>query len=200
MFATANTTDEAHLTVRAPSPIPRAISSCNPALLCLINETVKLYGVSNEPNNKPKLLNILSILQRAVYYGVATALMISIGILFVSTASGLLQVLEFGPLETVLMVLDRVLLISIFVELLTTVQVLVREREIVAEPFLLIALIAVVRRILLATAELEQSIGTETFQSRLVELGVLGALVVILMVAIYFARRTQQLGQSTEIS
>jgi uncharacterized membrane protein (DUF373 family) len=167
-------------------------------LLCLIKETVRLYGVTHEPNNEPKLLDILSILQRAVYYGVATALMVSIGILFVSTAAGLLQVLELGPLETALTVLDRVLLISIFVELLTTVQVLVREREIVAEPFLLIALIAVVRRILLATAELEQSIGTETFHSRLVELGVLGALVVILMVAIYFARRTRQMAQSTE--
>lgn len=168
--------------------------------MCLIKGIVRLYGVTNEPNNKPKLLDILSIVQRAVYYGVATVLIISIGILFVSTAAGLLQVLEIGPLETALTVLDRVLLISIFVELLTTVQVLVREREIVAEPFLLIALIAVVRRILLATAELEQSIGTETFQSRLVELGVLGALVVILMVAIYFARRTRQIGRSTESS
>ena len=48
--------------------------------------------------------------------------------------------LEIGPLKAALTVLDRVLLISIFVELLTTVQVLVREREIDAEPFLLIAL------------------------------------------------------------
>ena len=112
----------------------------------------------------------------------------------------MLPVFETGSLETAPTILDRVLLTSIFVELLTTVQVLVREREIIAEPFLLIALIAVVRRILLATAELEQSIGTETFQSRLVELGVLGALVIILMVAIYFARRTRQIGRSTESS
>ena len=89
--------------------------------MCLIKGIVRLCGVTNEPNNKPKLLDILSIVQRAVYYGVATVLIISIGILFVSTAAGLLQVLEIGPLETALTVLDRVLLISIFVELLTTV-------------------------------------------------------------------------------
>lgn len=166
--------------------------------LRIIEKVVTLPAVTDEPNNKPKLLDILSILQRLVYYGVAAALIISVGILFVSVGTSLLEVLEYGAVETALIVLDRVLLISIFVELLTTVQVLVREREIVPEPFLLIALIAVVRRILLATAELEQSVGTETFQPRLLELGVLAALVVILTVAIYVARRTRQFGQRTE--
>jgi hypothetical protein len=157
--------------------------------------------VTDEPNNRPKLLDVMSVLQRIVYYGVAAALIISVGILFVSVGTSLLEVRESGAVETALIVLDRVLLISIFVKLLTTVEVLVREREIVPEPFLLIALIAVVRRrILLATAELEQSVGTGTFQPRLLELGVLAALVVILTVAIYFARRTRQLGQRTESS
>ncbi len=52
------------------------------------------------------------------------------------------------------------LLIFIFVELLNTIGMVVSEREIVAEPFLLVGLKAVVRRILLVTAEAEQIIGT----------------------------------------
>jgi hypothetical protein len=41
-----------------------------------------------------------------------------------------------------------------------TIGIVAREREIVAGPFLLIGLKAVVRRILLVTAEAEQIIGT----------------------------------------
>ncbi len=96
--------------------------------------------MANEQDERPKLISILAGLERIVYYGVAAALIIAIGILFVSLAMSTLQVLEIGPLETALAILDRVLLISIFVELLTTIEILVREREIVAEPFLLIGL------------------------------------------------------------
>jgi Phosphate-starvation-inducible E family len=43
--------------------------------------------------------------------------------------------------------------------LLNTIGIVIREREIVAEPFLLIGLMAVVRRILLVTAEAENTEG-----------------------------------------
>jgi len=57
-----------------------------------------------------------------------------------------------------------------------------------------------VRRILLVTAEIEQSLGTETFQYQLIELGVLTALVVVLTIALYFAGRMRSFRQSTESS
>jgi uncharacterized membrane protein (DUF373 family) len=102
----------------------------------------------------------------------------------------MLGVSEAGVLKTVLDVLDRVLLAFIFVELLDTIRVTVTERGIfIAEPFLLVALIAVVRRILLLTAGLEQAESMEAFQSMLVELGVMTGLVIVLTLALYFARR-----------
>jgi uncharacterized membrane protein (DUF373 family) len=52
-----------------------------------------------------------------------------------------------------------------------TIGIVVREREIVAEPLLLIGLIAVVRRILLVTAEAEQTIGTKKLLNLVIELG-----------------------------
>ncbi len=57
------------------------------------------------------------------------------------------------------------------------------EREIFADPFLLIGLIAVVRRILLVTAETGQVTSAEEFQNLLIELGVLTALVIALAAA-----------------
>lgn len=61
-----------------------------------------------------------------------------------------------------------------------------------AEPFLLVGLIAVVRRILGVTASIEQALGSPRFQDLLFELGVLTALVVALAGALYFTRRMER--------
>ena len=68
-----------------------------------------------------------------------------------------------------------------------------RERQLVAEPFLLIGVVAVVWRILLITAEAGQSLeDPERFTNLITELGVLTALVLALAIALYVARRTQR--------
>ena len=147
---------------------------------------------SPEVEKKSLLVRLLNQSERIVYYGAAIALIITVGVLFVSTGMSLLAVFDEGPLETALAVLDRVLLIFIFVELLNTIEIIVRENEIVAEPFLLIGLIAVVRRILLVTAETERTASPDEFLNLLIELGVLTALVISLAAALYFTRRTER--------
>jgi len=142
---------------------------------------------------RPFLVTILDYAQTIVYYGVTLVLLATIGVLFVSVGTSLLMVFEVDPLDTTLAVLDRILLITIFVELLITIEVLVQERQIVAEPFLLIGLVAVIRRILLVTAEAGQTLDDpERFLNLITELGVLTALVISLSAALYIARRTQR--------
>src|SRR5215208_6134265 len=119
---------------------------------------------------KPRLVEMLSRAERIIYYGAALALILTVGMIFASAAISAVEAISAEPLETALIdtsltVLDRVLLIF------STIGIVVREREIVAEPFLLIGLIAVVRRILLVTAEAEQIIGTEKFLNLVIELG-----------------------------
>ncbi len=62
-------------------------------------------------------MKILNQAEKVVYYGAALALLVTVGMLFVSAGMALLAVFETGPLETALTILDRVLLIFIFVEL-----------------------------------------------------------------------------------
>jgi uncharacterized membrane protein (DUF373 family) len=143
------------------------------------------------PVRELRLAEILGLSERIVYYVAAVALLVTVGMLFVSAGDSILRVLEVGPLETALEVLDRVLLIFIFAELLGTISTIVREREVKAEPFLLIGLIAVVRRILGVTVSIEQSLGTPEFNSLLLELGVLTGLVLTLTTALYFTRRME---------
>jgi uncharacterized membrane protein (DUF373 family) len=133
--------------------------------------------------------SILDAFERIVYFAIALALSVPIVMLVFSAAISMLEVSEVGVLETSLTVLDRVLLAFIFVELIDTVRVTVRERGIfIAEPFLLVGLIAVVRRILLLTAEIERA-SAEEFQNMLIELGVMTGLVIVLTGALYFTRR-----------
>jgi uncharacterized membrane protein (DUF373 family) len=133
---------------------------------------------------------ILDAFERFAYLAIALALSVPIVMLVVSAAISMLEVSEVGVLETVLAVLDRLLLAFIFVELIDTIRVTVTERGIfIAEPFLLVGLIAVVRRILLLTAGLEQAESPETFRNMLMELGVMTGLVIVLTIALYFTRR-----------
>src|SRR5215212_10464093 len=111
---------------------------------------------------KLSLLSVLGIVEHIIYYFVALALVVPVAMLFVSAAMSMLRVSEVGILQTVLAVLDRVLLVFILVELLDTIRIIRREHGIIiAEPFLLVGLIAVMRRILLVTAQIEQATGTD---------------------------------------
>jgi uncharacterized membrane protein (DUF373 family) len=108
---------------------------------------------------------------------VAFALLISEIIFFVRfLASGILS-------DNIVLLLDRILLIIIFVEVLYTVQVSYRQHVLQPGPFLVVGLIAVTRRILVLTAELPK-VAKENdalFQNSLMELGLLTVLIVALV-------------------
>jgi uncharacterized membrane protein (DUF373 family) len=149
-------------------------------------------GNKNGGSREKSLLEvILSFAQAVAYYAVTVFLIAGIVVLCVSVVSVFVQdVLAYDALQATLDILDRVLLITIFIELLITIEVLVREGQIVAEPFILVALVAVVRRILLITAEVKQNMyDPETYINLITELGVLTALVVALAGALWVARR-----------
>ena len=87
--------------------------------------------------------------------------------------------------------LDRILLILLFVELLYTIQVSFREHILVPEPFLLVGLIAAIRRILVLTAEFAEIQGKPEadFQRLIVELAVLTVLIAALVISLFLLRK-----------
>ena len=97
-----------------------------------------------------------------------------------------------GAVDTGVTVLDRILLLLIIAELAYTLRFVLRTHEIVVEPFLFIGLIAVVRRILIVTAQFERIPSSgRTLTNFLLELGLLGFLVLALSVALALVRRRQ---------
>lgn len=142
------------------------------------------------PDKRPTTAGILRGSERLLYYVAAVALIATVGFLCVSTTINIPTLLQSdGAFRTSITVLDRVLLLFIFAELLHSIRVILEEDRILVEPFLLIGIIAVIRRILLASAETTLSNSAEDFDRLIVELAVLSALVIALGVSFYLVRR-----------
>jgi len=127
-----------------------------------------------------------------VYIGLAVVLAAAAVALLVSGAVDFVGYLIGGTLpQHVVDVLDRILLILILVEVLYTVQVSFREHALVPEPFLVVGLIAAIRRVLVLTAELQEMMerSEALFRNALLELALLTALVVALVVSLILLRR-----------
>jgi Phosphate-starvation-inducible E family len=101
------------------------------------------------------------------------------------------------PAET-LRVLNELLIVLMLVEILHTVRISIRTHMFVAEPFLIVGLIATIRRMLVITLEAatlyrEGAWTTEgaksIFHGSMIELGLLGLLVLILVYSIILLRR-----------
>jgi uncharacterized membrane protein (DUF373 family) len=133
-----------------------------------------------------------NVIEDVVYIGLGLLLAGSSIILLVT------GMLDFGRnlvtgdfIQQIVPLLDRILLILLFVELLYTIQVSFREHTILAEPFLLVGLIAGIRRVLVLTAEFAEIAdkNDEIFRHFIVELGALTLLIVTLVFSLYLLRR-----------
>ena len=134
---------------------------------------------------------VFTAAEDVIYVGLGILLAGSSFILLISGLINFGQNLLAGSFAAnIVGLLDRILLILLVVELLYTVQVSFRERILVPEPFLLVGLIAVIRRVLVLTAELAQvhDIPDEVFRRFIIELGVLTPMIVALVVSLVLLR------------
>jgi hypothetical protein len=133
-----------------------------------------------------------SRVEDAVYVGLALILAgLAVGLL-IDGAKEFVQAILANELPVrVAMLLDRLLQILMVVEILYTVQVSLREHTLVPEPFLVVGLIAGIRRILVLTAEFSEILqqGGTAFQNAMIELGVLTFMVLALVGALVLLRR-----------
>jgi uncharacterized membrane protein (DUF373 family) len=133
----------------------------------------------------------MSVLQSAIYFAVAALLVVAAGFTFVGTAVDLVEGRDSRPIADVgVFVLDRVLLLFILAELLYTLRLIDRGGRILAEPFLFIGLIAVVRRVLVLVAEVEHRQTRNGIEDFVIEMAGLGGLALVLMISIYLLRRS----------
>jgi len=127
-----------------------------------------------------------------VYVGLGTLLAAIALVLLVAVAVALVRAILGDALpDRAVELLDRLLLILMIVELLYTVQVSFREHALVPEPFLIVGLIAAVRRLLVLTAEFARFLekGGGAFQGAMLELGLLTVMIVALVGSLVILRK-----------
>ena len=91
-------------------------------------------------------------------------------------------------IAAVLELLSGLLLVFIFTELITTIRVVIARRRVVVEPFLIVGIVAAVRRLIVISAEAENLLGTAEFRDVMIEIGVLAATVLLLGATVLLLR------------
>ena len=146
-----------------------------------------------EADNTGALLHRLLILvEDLIYYAISAVLVVATEALLVSASIQWVGSLSVDLRAGTLALLDNVLLVMMLVEILSTVSISLRQHVLAPQQFLIIGLIAAVRRMLVITAEQTELLHEpETFQLLLWELLLLGVLVIVLSGAIYLLHRVR---------
>jgi phosphate starvation-inducible membrane PsiE len=144
------------------------------------------------PAVRERIAQVFTLVEDVVYIGLGAVLAVSAVVLL---GDGILGFGRHVVAATVpgqmVALLDRVLLILMIVEILYTVQVSFREHSLAPEPFLIVGLIAVTRRMLVRTAEVAElaAEGGQSYTHALVELALLTGMVLVLVVALVIIRK-----------
>jgi uncharacterized membrane protein (DUF373 family) len=131
-----------------------------------------------------QIVHALTLVEDGVYIGLGILLSLGALALLVSAfKTAVYSLWKHDLLPQVVGLLDQILLVLLIIELLYTVQVSFKEHGLVAEPFLVVALIAVVRRILVITAELAHlpESSEAVFWHSIWELSLLTAMILVLV-------------------
>ena len=138
----------------------------------------------------------LRIGETAIYLGISVLLAVVSVLLLGYAGYELVDNLDDGVDVAAADTLDALLLTFIFVELLSAVRTTIRRRGLVAEPFLLVGIIASIKEIVLI-AGTEEPHG-DAFRESMIKLGVLGGLVLVLALAAYLLRVKEREPEETE--
>jgi uncharacterized membrane protein (DUF373 family) len=109
--------------------------------------------------------------------------------------------------STVVEVIDRLLVVFMLVEILHTVRISIRSHILVTEPFLIVGLIATIRRMLVITlnaANLTSAAawandGAAKLRASMFELSLLGGTVIVLVLSIHILRKSKSPEEEEEI-
>jgi uncharacterized membrane protein (DUF373 family) len=127
--------------------------------------------------------------ESAIYVVAATLLVVGAAFIVVGTITDLVEGSDSRAIaDAGVFLLDRILLLFIIAELLYTLRVVNIGGRILVEPFLFIGLIAIVRKVLVLTAEVQEPGRDVT--GFLVEIGALAGLALVLSISIFMLRRS----------
>ncbi len=129
-----------------------------------------------------------------VIYGVAALALVAGALaLLVDGIVGFVDSVGDDVVAAATELLSVLLLVFVFVELLGAVRVTIRERQLIAEPFLLVGIIASIKEIVVvAGAERPEEEGWQEFAEAMIEVGALALVILILAISALLLRRRER--------
>ena len=154
-----------------------------------------------EPSQALRVTSDLFLnVEHLIYVALGIALALSALIALGSAAYQLWgALLQWSGGTALLSIIDQLLFVLMIAEILHTVRVSIRSGALTCEPFLVVGLIASIRRVLVITLESSQQSAPgktmeagheDVFRASMIELGVLGALILVMVFSIYIVRRS----------
>jgi uncharacterized membrane protein (DUF373 family) len=142
----------------------------------------------------------LSLVEMGIY--VALGVILSLAAIFALFMSCRTLWQGLGPgtsAKTVVEVIDQLLVVLLLVEILHTVRISIRSHTLVTEPFLVVGLIASIRRMLVITLDAANvtsaanwaNDGPAKLRASMLEFGLLGVIVMVLVISIHILRKSQ---------
>ena len=146
-----------------------------------------------EHDFRERVQGAFGFVEDGLYVAVALALTLAGIGLFGYVVYDFVTHLTDGPKFTTLILdlLDGLLLVFILTELIHTIRAVIDEKVLVSEPFLVVGVVAAIRRLVVVSAEAKDLFGKPTFADAMLEIGVLTAVILGLTLGIFMLRHTE---------
>ena len=171
--------------------------------------------MSDDPQSQGRLTRASTFVflhtEHAIYAALGLLLAITALIALVDAVGLTWEAMRsLGGASQTLEVVDRLLFLLMLVEILHTVRVSMRSGKLTCEPFLIVGLIASIRRVLVITLQSSEimhgkdwtSEKAALFQASMIELGVLAGLILTMVASIFLLHRARDddkaAGEETE--
>jgi uncharacterized membrane protein (DUF373 family) len=141
---------------------------------------------------------VFEVVERTISFAIGGFLAVAAVVALVGAAMMMWQgVTQHQSAGLLFGAVDQLLFVLMLVEILHTVRRSIEQHELACEPFLIVGLIATVRRMLVVTLESSDAaanakVAAGSFEHAMIELSVLGALILVLVGSIFIVRRTSQ--------
>src|SRR5687768_5854264 len=153
-----------------------------------------MVAEGHEENRRVRLIDrSISVAEDGLYAVVAAVLVLGAAVMLGATAWYLVTEASNGVQDAVTGALDKLLLVFILIELLSAVRTTVMERKLVAEPFLIVGIIATIKEIVVIAVDAKEDFGKgDVFDDAMLAIGIAAGLLVALGVTAYLTRRKER--------
>ena len=153
------------------------------------------------PSPQRDVLGPFGHIERAIAVGIAAILSLAAVLALAGAVTLAWDAMTQWPhIRSLFVIVDRLLFVLMVIEILHTVRASIQTHQLSSEPFLIVGMIATIRRILVVTLETsdrpesQAAAAAPIFEHAMIELGMLGMLTLVLAIAIYLSRRSRGQG------